>query len=259
MEARGAARRNDGPLYPLPLPEEQGTGLGKPLKIIGHPVRDRIPIYVASLGEKNVALTAEVADGWLPVFFVPEKSKDVFGPSLSAGATERDPELGPLDICAGGLVCITDDKAEAESVRDLGRAMAALYIGGMGAKGQNFYNALARRYGYEQEAEEIQDLYLAGHKQERGRQGSVRAARAHLAVRIRRLHQGSHRGAQGGGGHRAADHAVRRAPGRDRREAEGLERVAARASIPRFWRHWVRISALVDARTKCEGAAPRGV
>jgi F420-dependent oxidoreductase-like protein len=150
----------------LPLPEERGTGLGKPLKIIGHPVRDRIPIYVASLGEKNVALTAEVADGWLPVFFVPEKSKDVFGPSLSAGATKRDLELGPLDICAGGLVCITDDKAEAESVRDLGRAMAALYIGGMGAKGQNFYNALARRYGYEQEAEEIQDLYLAGHKQD---------------------------------------------------------------------------------------------
>ena len=77
-----------------------------------------------------------------------------------------DPTSVPLDICAGGLVCITDDKAEAESVRDLGRAMAALYIGGMGAKGQNFYNALARRYGYEQEAEEIQDLYLAGHKQE---------------------------------------------------------------------------------------------
>ncbi|HEX2383013.1 MAG TPA: LLM class F420-dependent oxidoreductase [Acidimicrobiales bacterium] len=163
---REAPLTNEGPMYHLPLPAGQGTGLGKPLKIIGHPVRDRIPIYVASLGEKNVALTAEVADGWLPVFFVPEKAKDVFGPSIDAGAAKRDPALGPLDICAGGLVCITDDKAEAESVRDLGRAMAALYIGGMGAKGQNFYNALARRYGYEQEAEEIQDLYLAGHKQE---------------------------------------------------------------------------------------------
>jgi F420-dependent oxidoreductase-like protein len=163
---REAPLTNDGPMYPLPLPEGQGTGLGKPLKIIGHPVRDRIPIYIASLGEKNVALTAELADGWLPVFFVPEKAKAVFGPSLSAGEAKRDPALEPLDICAGGLVCITDDKAEAESVRDLGRAMAALYIGGMGAKGQNFYNALARRYGYEQEAEEIQDLYLAGHKQD---------------------------------------------------------------------------------------------
>jgi F420-dependent oxidoreductase-like protein len=163
---REAPLTNDGPLYPLPLPEGQGTGLGKPLKIIGHPVRDRIPIYVASLGEKNVALTAEIADGWLPVFFVHEKARDVFGPSLAAGAAKRDRALGPLDICAGGLVFITDDKAAAESARDLGRTMAALYIGGMGAKGQNFYNALARRYGYEQEAEEIQNLYLAGHKEE---------------------------------------------------------------------------------------------
>ncbi|HEY2814796.1 MAG TPA: LLM class F420-dependent oxidoreductase [Acidimicrobiales bacterium] len=157
---------NAGPLYPIPLPEGEGTGLGKPLKIIGRPVRDRIPIYVASLGEKNVALTAEIADGWLPVFYVPEKANDVFGPSLDAGRAKRSADLAPLDICAGGLVCITDDKAQAEATRDLGRAMAALYIGGMGAKGQNFYNALARRYGYEQEAEEIQDLYLAGHKQD---------------------------------------------------------------------------------------------
>ncbi len=163
---RDAPLTNDGPLYPLPLPEGEGTGLGKPLKIIAHPVRDRIPIYVASLGEKNVALTAEVADGWLPVFFVPEKANDVFGPSLKAGAAKRSADLAPLDIAAGGLVCITDDAAQAEAARDLGRAMAALYIGGMGARGRNFYNALARRYGYEQEAEEIQDLYLAGKKQE---------------------------------------------------------------------------------------------
>jgi F420-dependent oxidoreductase-like protein len=157
---------NDGPLYPIPLPAERGTALGKPLKIIGRPVHDRIPIWIASLGEKNVALTAEIADGWLPVFFVPEKVKDVFGPALDAGFAKRSADLGPLDIAAGGLACITDDDATARQVRDLGRGMAALYIGGMGARGQNFYNALARRYGYEKEAEEIQDLYLAGKKEE---------------------------------------------------------------------------------------------
>jgi F420-dependent oxidoreductase-like protein len=164
--AREAPLVNEGPLYPIPVPEGQGTGLGKPLKIIGHPVRSRIPIYIASLGQKNVALTAEIADGWLPVFFVPEKAKDVFGDALAAGAAKRSPDLEPLDIAAGGVVCITDDQQQAESVRDISRAMAALYIGGMGARGQNFYNALVSRYGYEKEAAEIQDLYLAGNKQE---------------------------------------------------------------------------------------------
>ena len=164
--AREAPLTNDGPLYPIPVPEGQGSGLGKPLKIIGHPVRSRIPIYIASLGEKNVALTAEIAEGWLPVFFVPEKAKDVFGPALAAGAAKRNPDLPPLEINAGGIVCITDDEDQARSMRDLGRTMAALYIGGMGAKGKNFYNALVSRYGYEQEAAEIQDLYLSGNKQE---------------------------------------------------------------------------------------------
>jgi F420-dependent oxidoreductase-like protein len=157
---------HDGPLYKLPLPAEQGTGLGKPLKIITHPVRNDIPVWIASLGEKNVALTAEIAQGWLPLFFVPEKAKDVFGPAVDAGLAKRDPALGPLQIAAGGIVAITDDPAEAKSIRDLGRGMAALYIGGMGAKGKNFYNALARRYGYEKEAEQIQDLYLDGKKAE---------------------------------------------------------------------------------------------
>src|SRR5215218_7317750 len=104
--AREDRLTTDGPLYPLPLPEGRGTGLGKPLKIIAHPVRSRIPIYVAALGEKNVELTAEVADGWLPLFFLPEKAKEVFGPSLDAGAAKRAGDLGPLDICAGGLFSI---------------------------------------------------------------------------------------------------------------------------------------------------------
>lgn len=156
---------HDGPLYHVPLPPEQGTGLGKPLKIINHPVRSEIPIYVASLGEKNVELTAEIADGWLPLFFVPDKAKEVFGSALSAGLAKRAPELGPLDICAGGLVAIGEEK-DVGHVRDFARPLVALYVGGMGAKGQNFYNALVRRYGYEAEAEEIQELYLSGKKDE---------------------------------------------------------------------------------------------
>jgi F420-dependent oxidoreductase-like protein len=164
--AREEKLTHEGPLYPLPLPEGAGTGLGKPLKIIAHPVRPRIPIHVAALGEKNVALTAEVADGWLPLFYLPEKAKEVFGPSLDEGAGKRSADLGPLDICAGGIAMVGEPD-EAKAVLDMfARPMAALYIGGMGAKGRNFYNALVTRYGYEQEAAEIQDLYLAGKKDE---------------------------------------------------------------------------------------------
>jgi F420-dependent oxidoreductase-like protein len=156
---------HDGPLYHVPLAEGEGTGLGKPLKIINHPVRAAIPVYVASLGERNVELTAEIADGWLPMFFVPDKAKAVFGPALDAGTAKRDPALGPMDICAGGLVAIGEER-EVAAVRDLARPMVALYVGGMGARGQNFYNALVQRYGYEDAAAEIQDLYLSGKKQE---------------------------------------------------------------------------------------------
>lgn len=163
--AREAPLTHDGAAYHIPLPEGQGTGLGKALKIINHPVRPRIPIWVAALGEKNVAMTAEVADGWLPIFFVPEKAKEVFGPSLDAGAAKRDASLDTLQIAAGGIFAIGEE-SEVAPIRDLGRAAAALYIGGMGAVGKNFYNALARRYGYEKEAEEIQELYLSGKKSE---------------------------------------------------------------------------------------------
>lgn len=156
---------HDGPLYHVPLPEGEGTGLGKPLKIINHPVRAEIPVFVAALGEKNVELTAEIADGWLPLFFVPDKADAVFGPSLRAGQARRDPALGTLDICAGGLVAVGEEQ-DVAGVRDLARPMVALYVGGMGARGQNFYNALVQRYGYEDAAAEIQDLYLSGKKQE---------------------------------------------------------------------------------------------
>jgi F420-dependent oxidoreductase-like protein len=163
--AREAPLVHDGAAYHIPLPEAQGTGLGKALKIINHPVRPDIPIWVAALGEKNVAMTAEVADGWLPIFFMPEKAKDVFGPSLAEGAAKRDPSRGTLQIAAGGLFAIGEE-SEVAGLRDLGRGAAALYIGGMGARGKNFYNALACRYGFEKEAAEIQDLYLSGKKDE---------------------------------------------------------------------------------------------
>lgn len=152
-----------GKYYELPLDPSKGTGLGKPLKIISHPVRDRIPIHVASLGPRNVAMTAELADGWLPIFYMPERAREVWGADLDAGFAKRADDLGPMDVVAGGMLCITDDPS---SVLDFGRAMAALYIGGMGARDRNFYNQLACRYGYEAEAREIQDLYLDGHKKE---------------------------------------------------------------------------------------------
>jgi F420-dependent oxidoreductase-like protein len=156
---------HQGSAYQLPLPAEQGTGLAKPLKLITRPVRAQIPIWVAALGERNVAMTAELAEGWLPMFFVPDRVKEVFGPALDAGLARRDPSLGSLEIAAGGL-CAIGEEAEVGAIRDYARAGAALYIGGMGAKGRNFYNDLVCRYGYGREAAEIQDLYLAGHKAE---------------------------------------------------------------------------------------------
>jgi F420-dependent oxidoreductase-like protein len=154
---------HDGKYYKLPLPEGEGTGLGKPLKIIAHPVRPRIPIWVASLGPKNVALTAEMADGWMPIFFDPAKARDVWGDDLDEGAAKRDASLDPLQITAGGLVAIGDD---VKGYLDFMRPMVALYVGGMGARGRNFYNSLFQRYGYEAEAAAIQDLYLDGKKDE---------------------------------------------------------------------------------------------
>jgi F420-dependent oxidoreductase-like protein len=153
---------NDG-IYQIPLPPGQGTGLGKPLKMITHPVRDRIPIYVAALGDKNVAMTAEVADGWMPFLFIPERAQDVWGASLAAGKAKRSPDLAPLAVAPTVSLAIGED---SDSLRELARPMVALYVGGMGARGKNFYNDLARRYGFEHEAATIQELYLSGRKDE---------------------------------------------------------------------------------------------
>jgi F420-dependent oxidoreductase-like protein len=153
---------NDG-IYKIPLPAEQGTGLGKPLKLVTRPLREDIPIFIASLGDKNVQMTAEIANGWLPTLFIPEKAGQIWGEALAAGKAKRDPALGPLEIAAGGMLAIGDD---VEGLRDATRPLIALYVGGMGAKDHNFYNAMACRYGYEAEAELIQELYLSGRKDE---------------------------------------------------------------------------------------------
>jgi F420-dependent oxidoreductase-like protein len=154
---------NEG-LYPIPLPEGQGTGLGKPLKLINHPRRADIPVWVASLGDKNVEMTAELANGWLPTVLMPEKLREVFGPALDAGYAKRAPELGPLQITGGGILALEEEMFEP--ARRLARGMLALYIGGMGARSRNFYNTVFRRQGFADEAKLVQDLYLDGHKEE---------------------------------------------------------------------------------------------
>ena len=154
---------NDGKHYPLPLPEGQGSGLAKPLKILTHPVREDIPIVVAALAPRSVAQTAELADGWLPVFYHPDKAHVVWGDALARGRAKRDPSRGPLDIHAGGAVGIGEG---LEPLRNAGRHGTALYVGGMGARGKNFYNDIFSRCGYPEEAALIQDLYLSGKKKE---------------------------------------------------------------------------------------------
>jgi len=161
----------DGKTVQVPLPAGQGTGLGKPLKIINHPVRTDIPIWWASLKDRSVEATAEMADGWLPIMFYPEKYHSVWGDALKAGTAKRDPSRARLDISAGGMLAIDESLAgEAQSkVLDFARPSMALYVGGMGARGKNFYNDVCRGYGFEKEAVEVQDLYLDGKKEEAAR------------------------------------------------------------------------------------------
>ena len=155
---------HDGAHYQIPYHGADATGLGKPLKSILHGRAD-MPIYLAAIGPKNVQLCAEIADGWLPIFFSPRHYKDVYAPQLEAGfakATEvKNTET--FDIAPSVSVIVGQDVA---ACRDMLKPMLALYIGGMGARGKNFYNDLACRYGYEAAAKAVQDLYLEGKKQE---------------------------------------------------------------------------------------------
>ncbi len=158
----------EGSAVTIPLPDGQGTGLGKPLKLINHPVRTDIPIFWASLMGLSVTATAKHADGWLPIFFDPEKFHDVWGDELKAGLADRDPALGPLQISAGGMVAIGEElTGDARTqILDFARPNVALYVGGMGSRDTNFYNTICQKYGYVDEAIEIQDLYLSGRKDE---------------------------------------------------------------------------------------------
>jgi F420-dependent oxidoreductase-like protein len=164
---RAALRRErleyDGTVFHLPLPEGQGSGLGKPLKLLTRPERPSVPIYVAALGQKNVEGTAEYADGWLPFLFAPEKAADVWGDALAAGRAKRPSALGDLEVVAGGMVGVGED---VKGMLDLARPTVALYVGGMGARGRNFYHTLACEYGFEEEATRIQELYLGGNKRD---------------------------------------------------------------------------------------------
>jgi F420-dependent oxidoreductase-like protein len=151
-----------GEYYDIPV--TGGTGLGKPLKLMIHPRRADIPIYLAAVGPKNIALAAEMADGWLPVFFSPQRA-DVFRSWLEAGFARRETgkDRNEFDIAPTVSVVVGND---VDACRWQVKPMLALYMGGMGARGRNFYNDIARRYGYEEAAQKIQDLYLSGQKGE---------------------------------------------------------------------------------------------
>jgi len=146
-----------GEHYDIPYTGPGATGLGKPLKLITHPLRADIPIYLASIGPKNVALTAEIADGWLPLFFSPTRWKDAFGDAFT------NTDFSSFDVAPSVPVVLGDD---VDACRSFVKPQLALYVGGMGARGKNFYNDLVCRYGFEAAAKEIQDLYLDGKKGE---------------------------------------------------------------------------------------------
>jgi F420-dependent oxidoreductase-like protein len=144
----------DGDYYELPYRGEDASGLGIPLKLMLRPLRSEIPIYLAAIGPRNVALAFEIADGWLPVWLSPYRLRELYGERLRDG----------FDVAAFGVpLVLTDD---VEGGREFVKHQLALYVGGMGARGRNFYNDLVSRYGYEDAARRIQDLYLDGKKLE---------------------------------------------------------------------------------------------
>ena len=156
-----------GKHYHLPLTKEDGgSGMGKPLRMMNRPLRERIPMLLAAIGPRNVALAAEIFDEWQPFLFHPDRAELAFGEALAAGRAKRDPQLGELGIAVQTFLLITDDKAAQATALERVRNHVALYVGGMGAKGKNYYNTLFARYGYVIEAESIQALYLEGKKEE---------------------------------------------------------------------------------------------
>jgi F420-dependent oxidoreductase-like protein len=165
MLARDEPVTFDGEYYQMPYRGEGSTGLGKPLKMMIKPKNPQMPIYLAAIGPNNVRLAAEIADGWLPILYSPERASGVYGPLIAEGFERSgEPEKAKrFDVAASVFATVTDD---LDRGRLEAKPMLALYVGGMGARGKNFYNDLTRRYGYEEAAEQIQDLYLDGKKLE---------------------------------------------------------------------------------------------
>ncbi len=160
--ARQGPVTSDGPHYPLPYTGEGALGMGKPLKPIVHPLREDLPIWIGSEGPKNVALTAEIADGWLPIYYSP-KVAGMYDEWLDEGfarpGARRD--RASFEIAANCGVVVTDDR---DAVLDQMKSGLAFYIGGMGAKEMNFHKNVFARMGYEKEADEIQDLFYEGER-----------------------------------------------------------------------------------------------
>lgn len=154
-----------GERYQLPYRGPDATGRGKPLKLISDHHRADVPIYLAAIGPRNVRLTAEIADGWLPVFYSPDRATSVFGPLLAEGfeASAVDRKADTFDTAVSVFVSLDDN---LERARRTAKPVISLYVGGMGARGTNFYNDLARRYGYEEAADRIQSAYLDGRTME---------------------------------------------------------------------------------------------
>ncbi len=164
--ARRGPARSDGPHYPLPIPEGEGTGLGKPLKASIHPLREEIPIYLGAEGPRNIALCAELCDGWIAMLFSPEH-EDIYTPSLKEGWAREGARRSrdEFEVACMVPMIVADD---VEAAADALRPFYALYFGGMGAKGKNFHANVPIRMGYEDEIARIQDLYLEGRKDEAG-------------------------------------------------------------------------------------------
>ena len=224
---------NDG-IFKLPLSKEDGavTGLGKPLKLLTHPERDSVPIYIAALGQKSVQGTAEYADGWLPFLYYPERAKQVWGEVVANGTAKRPDDLAPLEVVAGGM-CAIGEGPETKALLDFARPLIALYVGGMGARGKNFYNDLFCDYGFEKEAKEIQDLYLDGKKQDAEAAGPDGVPRGDEPGRPRVLRQGADRRLQGVRRDQPPDHAGDRGRARPGAPDEGAHRLTSPAVVQR--------------------------
>jgi F420-dependent oxidoreductase-like protein len=162
--ARRSPVASDGPHYRLPANGHEGvTGLGKPLKSTLRPLRERLPVYLAAEGPKNIAMTAEIADGWLALFYSPHHDADLYRPRLEEGFARRHEPHDGFEVLASIPFIVHDD---VERAADMIRPRFALYFGGMGARGANFHRDVAVRMGYEAEATRIQELYLDGKKDE---------------------------------------------------------------------------------------------